>query len=156
MLESYEEIVNGESLLRPPPDQRHELVCQRLHSIMATSIRSVATTRLLAPRSVVQVATGTMVRPDLALTTSANGRLWLAAEIIEAKDHRIDTVLKKGIYEDLNLPRLWMVDTRYDNVEVYHCSSYGLTLKGILACREVLREALLPAFEITIHRLFET
>lgn len=156
MPDSYEEIVNGESLRRPPPDYRHELVCQRLHSIMATSIKDVATTRLLTPRSVVQVAAGTMVRPDLALTTSANGRLWLAAEIIDAKDHHVDTVLKKGIYEELNLPRLWMVDTRYDNVEVYHCSPYGLTLKGILACREVLREALLPAFEITIQKLFET
>ena len=27
--------------------------------------------------------------------------------------------MKKQIYEDLNLPRLWMIDPRYNNVEVY-------------------------------------
>jgi Uma2 family endonuclease len=49
---------------------------------------------------------------------------------------------------------LWMVDPRYDNVEVYHCNQYGLILKGILAGREVLAERLLPEFQLTIAELF--
>ena len=49
-----------------------------------------------------------------------------------------------------------MVDPRYDNVGVYHSSPYGLALRGILACREVLQEALLPSFEISMQALFES
>jgi Uma2 family endonuclease len=68
----------------------------------------------------------------------------------------VDTVLKKDIYEAIKLPRLWMIDPRYDNIEVYHASAYGLVLKGILAGREVLTESLLPEFELAVADLFTT
>ena len=155
MSEPYEEIVEGESYLRLPPGARHELICSRLHDLVAAAINAVSTTRLLERRSVVQLSSGTMVRPDLALVTAATGKIWLAAEIISSDDHRPDTVTKKQIYEDLNIPRLWMIDTRYNNVEVYHGSQYGLMLKRILAGRELLTEQLLPTLQVTIADLFQ-
>lgn len=95
-----------------------------------------------------------MVRPDLALVAAATGKIWLAAEIINSEDHRTDTVTKKSIYEEINLPRLWMIDPRYDNVEVYHGGEYGLALRGILAGREILQESLLPSFRMVVMELF--
>lgn len=156
MSDPYEEIVEGETLLRMPPGARHEAICSRLHEMVAASAATVATTRLLERRSVVQLSPGTMVRPDLALVTAATGKLWLAAEIISSDDHRPDTVTKKQIYEELNIPRLWMIDPRYDNVEVYHGTQYGLMLKGILAGREVLSEQLLPVLQVSVAELFQT
>ena len=93
---------------------------------------------------------------------SASGRqraaisrdLWLVAEVVSSDDHHADTVDKKAIYEELKLPRLWMVDPRYDNVEVYHGTPYGLTLKKVLAGRDLLTEGLLPGFQYPIHELF--
>src|SRR5262249_61621213 len=92
--------------------------------------------------------------PDLALVTVATNKLWLAAEIVSSDDHAPDTVVKKQIYEELKLPRLWMLDPRYDNVEVYHANAYGLILKAILAGSELLEEKLLPEFQISIAELF--
>jgi Uma2 family endonuclease len=63
-------------------------------------------------------------------------------------------VLKKQIYEAIKVPRLWMIDPRYDNIEVYHGTEYGLMLKGILAGGEVLNEKLLPEFQLTVAELF--
>jgi Uma2 family endonuclease len=83
-------------------------------------------------------------------------RLWLAAEVVSSEDHAPDTVVKKQIYEEIRLPRLWMIDPRYDNVEVYHGSQYGMVLKGILAGGEILSEKLLPEFEITVAELFKS
>ncbi|HXT41828.1 MAG TPA: Uma2 family endonuclease [Candidatus Angelobacter sp.] len=156
MSEAYEEIVDGETCLRLPPGARHEVICSLLHDLVAAAASAVSTTRLLERRSFVQLSPGTSVRPDLALVTSATGKIWLAAEIISSGDHRTDTVMKKQIYEDLNIPRLWMIDTRYDNVEVYHGTQYGLMLKGILAGKETLTEQLLPALQVTIAELFRT
>jgi len=155
MSNPYEEIVEGETLLRMPPGARHETICSHLHDLIGTSLVNVSTTRLLERRSVVQLSPGTMVRPDLALVTAATGKLWLAAEVISSDDHRTDTVVKKQVYEALNIPRLWMIDPRYDNVEVYHGTQYGLMLKGILAGREALTEQLLPALKFTIAELFQ-
>src|ERR1044071_295658 len=148
MSHSYEEIVLGEALLRRPPGARHEIICVRLHEIVASSVANVPTTRLLPPRSVIELSPGTLVRPDLTLVTTVNNKPWLIAEVVDSMDHQTDTVTKKSMYEDVRLPRLWMVDPRYDNVEVYHGSPYGLALKHILAQRDLLTEKLLPDFRV--------
>ena len=156
MSEPYEELFEGELCLRLPPNPRHEEICQRLHTRMAASIAGVTVTQLLPPRSKFKFAREIVLRPDLALVTAATGKLWLAAEIVNSGDHSPDTVTKKGYYEEIGLPRLWMVDPRYDNVEIYHGGQHGLTLKGILAVKEVLSEPLLPGFRYLIDELFKT
>ena len=156
MSEQYAETLGGITLMRGAPGPRHELICSRLHQCVHASVANLTSTRLLAPRAEVRVSTDTAVCPDLALITSATGRLWLAAEIVSSDDHRTDTVVKKQLYEELKLPRLWMVDPRYDNVEVYHCTEYGLMLKGILAGKELLTEKLLPEFQLEISELFKS
>jgi len=152
--EPYEEVLEGASLPRSAPDARHELICQRLHQAMIASVANLATTQLLAPRTRVRVSRSTSLCPDLALLAAASGKLLLAVEIICREDHRADTVIKKEVYEHIRVPRLWMVDPRYDNVEVYHCMAFGLQLKGILAGSEVLAEKLIPEFQIVIAELF--
>lgn len=155
MSDPYEEIVDGETLLRLPPSPRHEVICQRLHSTVSTGLATVSTSRLLAARSVVQLAAGTLVRPDLSLVTAATGKIWLIAEIISSDDHKSDTVIKKMVYEEINLPRLWMIDPRYNNVEIYHGTPYGLALKHILAGKDLITEALLPGLGLTVDELFQ-
>jgi Uma2 family endonuclease len=154
MSEPYEELLDGETILRLPPGARHEAVCARLHELINASVANIKSTRLLPPRTRVEISPDHAVCPDLALITAATGKLWLAVEIIDSDDHRVDTVVKKQIYEDLRVPRLWIFDPRYDNLEVYHCNEYGLALKGIMAGREILTEELLPEFQVTIAELF--
>jgi Uma2 family endonuclease len=154
MSRPYEEILDGGSLPRSAPGPRHEMICDRLHAAMAASVANLPSTRLLAPRAQVRISRTTTLCPDLALVTAATGKLWLAVEIVSTDDHRSDTVIKKQIYEDIRVPRLWMVDPRYDNVEVYHSTEWGLSLKSILAGSEVLAEALVPEFQIVIGELF--
>jgi Uma2 family endonuclease len=150
----YEEILDGGSLPRSAPGARHEMICNRLHAAMTASVANRPGTRLLAPRTRVQVSRTTAICPDLALVTVATGKLWLAVEIVSREDHHTDTVIKKQVYEDIRVPRLWMVDPRYDNVEVYHSTEWGLALKGILAGSEVLAETLIPEFQIVVAELF--
>jgi len=154
--EPYEEVLEGSTVTRRRPGARHELICTRLHECIHASVANLTSTRLLARRSEVALSPVTTVCPDLSLVTVATGKLWLAAEIVSSDDHHTDTVLKKQIYEELKLPRFWMIDPRYDNVEVYHATQYGLMLKSILAGRELLTENLLPEFQLTIADLFHT
>jgi Uma2 family endonuclease len=154
MTQPYAETLEGAPLVRNAPGPRHELICSRLHERVGACVARFPSTRLLLPRAKVQVAAHTALCPDLALVAAATGKLWLAAEVINSEDHQPDTVAKKQLYEELKLPRLWMIDPRYDNVEVYHATPYGMVLKGILAGKEVLTEKLLPQFQITMTELF--
>jgi Uma2 family endonuclease len=150
----YEEIVRGEMLKRLQPGARHEAICEKLHRAVTQSL--VPTTRVLEPRTIIELAPGTLVRPDLVLVTALTKKPWLIAEIVDAYDHGSDTVTKKMLYEESRLPRLWMIDPRYDNVEVYHGTPYGLSLKHMLAGRQVLTEKLLPDFNLPISELFSS
>ena len=154
MSEPYEETLQGEATLRLPPGPRHELICERLHGLVKASVANFPGTKLLASRSEIKLDTHSTVRPDLALIAAATGKLWLAAEVINSEDHKPDTVYKKELYENCKLPRLWMVDPRYDNVEIYHASEYGMRLQEILAGQDLLTEKLLPEFQITVTDLF--
>ena len=154
MSDAYEETVNGERLLRFPPRPRHDEILVRLRRRVAGSIAALTAARMLDTRSPVEISPRTVLRPDMALVTTANGKLWLVAEVISSDDHHADTVEKKGIYEEQRVPRLWIVDPRFDNVEVYHGTPFGLALKRVLAGRELLTESLLPGFEMPLHELF--
>jgi Uma2 family endonuclease len=154
MSQPYEELLEGATLPRSAPSERHEHICRRLHREMAAGVNGLAATQLLAPRSQVQVARTTFLRPDLALVTAASNKLFLAVEIISRDDHRADTVTKKEIYEQIRVPRLWMVDPRYDNVEIYHSFEFGLKLHRILAGSEILDEKIIPQFKLTVAELF--
>ena len=154
MSRPYKEILDGETLRRLAPGERHEIICARLHRELAAGVNGLASMQLLAPRVPVQVARTTRLCPDLALVTAASGKLFLAVEIISRDDHHADTVVKKEIYEQLRVPRLWLVDPRYDNVEIYHAFEFGLRLQAILAGKELLEEKLVPPFRLTVAELF--
>ena len=154
MSDPYEEIVNGQRVLRLPLRKRHEEILSRLHRRVAGATASLVSTKLLAPRTRIEVSFENVFCPDLALVTSATDKVWLVAEVISSDDHHADTMDKKGVYEELKLPRLWMIDPRYDNVEVYHATKFGLVLQGILAGHEILAENLLPEFQFTVAELF--
>jgi hypothetical protein len=154
MSDPYQEILLGETMMRFPPGQRHELLCRRLHGLLAECLERVFTTRLLAIRAPVELAPGMLVRPDLTLVATATGKPWLIGEVIDSEDHLTDTVLKKTAYEEAKLPRLWMIDPRYNNVEIYHATPYGLSLKHILAQRDYLMEKLIPELHLAIPDLF--
>jgi len=150
----YEEMIEGESHSRSAPGARHEVICDRLHSAMTASVANYSTSQLLSPRSKVRISHSTTICPDLALVTAATGRLWLAVEIVSRDDHHADTVIKKEVYEKMRVPRLWIADPRYDNVEVYHSTEFGLVLKNILAGGDLLAEKLIPEFQFVVSALF--
>jgi Uma2 family endonuclease len=154
MSDPYEEMVNGMRALRLPPRLRHEEILARLFKRVAAAVSQLATTRMLSIRTPVELSPGNIFCPDLALVTAASDKLWMVAEVINSDDHHADTVEKKAVYEEIKLPRLWIVDPRYDNVEVYHGTPYGLSLRKVLAGRELVTEALLPGFQYAIHELF--
>ena len=154
MSQSYEEVIEGATHSRTVPGDRHEKICTRLHQMMAAGVNGQTSTQLLAPRTRVQVSPISLLCPDLALVTVATSKLFLAIEIISRDDHQTDTVTKKDVYDKIRVPRLWVVDPRYDNVEIYHSTEWGLALKGILAGSEILSDKLIPRFQVTITDLF--
>ncbi len=153
----YEEIIDGETLLRAPPSAMHELLVQRLHALAAAALPLNSRLRLLPARTEIELTARLTLCPDLVIVRQGPGvpaGLYLVAEVLQPGDHHLDTVIKKQIYHDLPMPRCWMVDPRYLNVEIYGIGPYGFTLTSILAHGDQLTDPHLPGLTCTMHELF--
>ncbi len=158
MSEAYEEVIRGETACRPPPAD-HEILVGRLHALVAGCLPPNSTLRLLPPRASLQLADDCILRPDLTVIRTdpdltGAARLYLVADVLLPGDHHIDTFIKKQLWADSRLPRLWMVDPRYLNVEVYSRGEYGFTLTDILAHHHRLTDPHLPGLGCSMDELF--
>lgn len=159
MSEAYEEMIHGEVVGRRSPPPAHEILVARLHTLVARSLPQDSTLQLLPPRSSVPLADDCILRPDLTVIRTGPdltglARLCLVAEVLLPGDHHLDTVVKKQLWSDIRLARLWMVDPRYLNVEVYSLGEYGFTLLDILAHHHCLTDPLLPGLDCSMNELF--
>ncbi len=150
----YEEILEGEAVQRGAPGARHELILARLHELIAAAIGNAPDLRPIARRTLLELSPGDWVHPDLTILDVSTGRPYLVAEVIDARDHSPDTVIKKRLYERAQTPRVWMIDPRYNNAEIYHATPHGLALRGIFAGGESLQDDRLPGFHLTVDALF--
>lgn len=159
MSEAYEETIQGETLDRRAPSGSHELLVGRLHALVARCLPANSKMQLLPPRASLQLADDCVLRPDLAIIRNDSAltgaaQLYLVAEVLLPGDHHVDTFIKKQIWSQVRLPRLWMVDPRYLNVEVYGVGEYGFTLTDILAHHHPLSDPCLPGLGCTMDELF--
>jgi len=159
MSEAYEELIQGEVAHRRPPSADHDLLVARLHALVSRWLPLNSALSLLPPRSELLLDEHTRLRPDLAIVrddpgVTGSAQLYLVAEVLLPGDHHLDTVVKKQYWADLRLTRLWMVDPRYLNVEVYGCGEYGFTLFDILAHHHPLTDPHLPGLSCAMDELF--
>lgn len=161
MNDAYEELISGQRVQRRSPTPEHETLVARLHRLVSKSLPLNSTLRLLGPRAELELDGHSVLRPDLAIVQmrpavggSQRVQLYLVAEVLQAGDHHVDTVAKKQIWSDGMLPRLWIVDPRYFNVEVYGCGAHGFTLLEILANHHPLTDPHLPGFSPSMPDLF--
>lgn len=154
MSDPYQEVIDGETFIRGPLNAPHELICDRLHAWVARHLPANSALKLLPRRSPLSLRPGVDFRPDLTLVRRDTGQLYLAAEVLQPGDHHPDTVLKKQLYADARVPRLWIVDSRYQNVEVYGSGVSGFRLDAILASNETLTDAALNGIVLPVADLF--
>ena len=154
MSDPYKELIDGETFIRGPLNAPHELLCERLHAWVAAHLPANSALKLLPLRTPVTLSAGTEICPDLALARRDDGQLYLAAEVLQPGDHHPDTVLKKQLYADARIPRLWIVDSRYQNVEVYVSGPLGFRMESILATNESLTDEALRGAAQPLAALF--
>ncbi len=162
MGEAYEETIDGERVDRRTPSGTHDLLVSRLHRLVAGCLPLNSTLRLHPPQTGLILTDRVTLRPDLTLLRARRSPgadaviydAYLVAEVLQPGDHHLDTVVKKQIYADHRLPRLWMVDPRYLNVEIYAAGEYGFSLLDILANQHALTDPHLPGLSCPMNTLF--
>lgn len=156
------EIVDGEVLVTPAPNIRHQDLVGNLYFSLAEHVRSHGGGRVFVSPVDVRLSEHDVVEPDVVFVASDRldvieekfilGAPTLLVEVVS--DPRTDRVRKRDLYARAGVPVYWVVDPEADRVEVYRPegSSYGKP--AILEVGERLALDALPGLSVDLSELF--
>jgi len=122
------ECVYGELLVTPAPPPWHQVVVNRLHRKLGDYLDPVPSLFLFASASDISWSDDSLVRPDLfvlprdevrPLRWSAMKHLVLNVEVLSPSSTRADRFTKRRLYQEVGIPRYWVVDADAREVEVW-------------------------------------
>lgn len=160
------ELIDGEHLLTPSPNTRHQFVTSNLHRLLSGFVHTQGLGRVCtAPLDVVLSATD-VVQPDLLFVASERldrfteahlrGAPDLAIEILSESTRRTDEITKRHLYERYGVAEYWIVDPVVETVKIFRLAD-GRFHRGAelsLEAEDLLTTALLPGLEIPLAQIF--
>jgi Uma2 family endonuclease len=160
------ELIDGEHVVSPSPNTRHQRVVLHLVTLLHTLVRQHDLGMVfVAPYDVV-LSIHDVVEPDLlfvarerlALLTEANlqGAPDLAVEVLSPSNRRQDELRKRDLYERRGVAEYWVVDPEAETVKVFRREgeTYGRPL--LLSARDgdALDTPLLPGLAVSLAEVF--
>jgi Uma2 family endonuclease len=160
------ELIDGEHVVTPSPNLRHQELLGRLHLRVGNWLEEHPVGRaFMAPLDVVFTRFD-VVEPDLLYVSHERAAEWLneknatgvdlAVEIGSPSTRRRDETLKLRLYERTGVSEYWFVDPDADLVRVYRRQGerFAAPLEYSADRDDVLATPLLPEFHLSVRRLF--
>ena len=122
------EVVWGELLVTPAPRPWHQVVLARLQLKLGNYLDGHPTAYLLASPADISWGPDILVQPDLFVVPLTELRtlewdrikgLMLAIEVLSPSTARDDRFTKRRLYQQVGIPRYWIVDPEERAVEVW-------------------------------------
>lgn len=159
------ELVDGEHVVTPSPDARHQDVAGRLFLALGSFIEHHPVGKVyFAPLDVILSDTD-VVQPDILFVSSARSEIvrdWvhgapdLAVEVISPSSRRLDETEKRALFDRFGVREYWIVDPEREIVKVYRRAKAGAfpRVAELREAGDILDTPLLPGFAIPLRRLF--
>ncbi len=161
------EIIDGEHLVTPSPNTRHQAVSRNLLFAIESFLRRSLIGEIYdAPFDVV-LSESDVVQPDLlvvlkersGIITDKNvrGAPDLVVEIISETTRRTDEIIKRKLYERHGVREYWIVDPELETAKVYRLAGEGFSPAKLLSLEagDSFTSPLLPSLSIPLAEIFE-
>jgi Uma2 family endonuclease len=122
------EVVHGELLVTPSPRPLHQLVLARLQLAIGKYLEREPIGVLLSSPADISWGPDVLVQPDLFVVAMEEARtmtwakmqhLPLVIEVLSPSSTRADRFTKRRLYQEVGVPRYWMVDADAQVVETW-------------------------------------
>lgn len=122
------EVVWGELLVTPAPCPWHQIVLGRLQFALQKHLEHHRSAHLLASPADISWGPDILVQPDLFVVPLEEARtlewdriksLLLTIEVLSPSTARYDRFTKRRLYQQVGIPRYWIVDPEERAVEVW-------------------------------------
>jgi len=158
------EIVEGELLVVPAPNTRHQRVCRNLLVALIRHVDNAGIGEVLAAPYDVVLSQENTVQPDilyvrrerLGIIGEANLRQApdLVVEVLSAGSRSRDHDIKRKLYARFGVQEYWIVDPDAATVEVLAWGEAGYSSAGVFGVTDRLASPLLPDFNLPLSEIF--
>ena len=161
------ELVDGDLVMVPAPNLRHQAVQVRLGEPLARFVRENRLgTLFFAPCDVVLSDTD-VVQPDLLFVSGVRAHLLsggenvrgapdLVVEILSPATAERDRGYKRALYAKHGVAEYWLVDPSAETVSIHRLHGRALALAETLRREQTLRSPLLPGFALNLDAVFSS
>jgi len=122
------EAVHGELLVTPAPALWHQEIVRRLLGLLGQYLKGHPVGHVLQSPADISWGEDVLVQPDLFVTDLAEARtldwanvktLLLVIEVLSPSTARYDRFTKRRLYQEVEVPTYWIVDTKQRCIEVW-------------------------------------
>jgi Uma2 family endonuclease len=159
------ELVEGDLLLTPAPNVRHQMIVAALLARMYVFADSHGLGWVLAAPTDVILSDENVVQPDILFvaanrvgimkpTGGVHGAPDLVVEILSPSNPARDRVLKRKLYSKYGVREYWIIDPQGQTVEVLTQTGSGLQTQQVFPMGSSIESPLLPGFTLDVAYLF--
>lgn len=149
------QIINGEEVMSPSPKFLHQSVSAELVFLLTSHVKTHRLGRVFAaPFDVILEQDFNHLQPDIFFVSNANRDImqdWirgvpdLVIEIVSPRSKKLDTVVKKGVYESYGVPECWIVFPDKVCIEIYTLVEGRYELHGTFSNEQTVQSKVLTA-----------
>jgi Uma2 family endonuclease len=158
------QIINGEEIMSPSPFLPHQKVSMKLLTVLQNHIGPDDLGELFhAPLDVIFEDGFNVLQPDVFFVSRQNDHIlkdWvrgvpdLVIEIVSKSSVKMDTVVKKEIYERYGVQECWIVYPEKAAIEIFSLVSRQYVLSGIYKEDQQVHSPLLKDLRFQASRIF--
>ena len=160
------QIINGEEVLSPSPFLPHQRISRKLLRILDDFAEPRALGEVFhAPLDVIFEDNFNVLQPDVMFICKAKESIlqdWvrgvpdLVVEIVSKGSKRLDTVVKKEIYQRYGVSEFWLIFPEKALLEVYELRENKFHLCGVYHAEDQVKSPILPGLSFTLGSIFPT
>lgn len=160
------EVIEGELLMTPAPNVRHQRISRRLNHRLTTFVETGGYGEVLYAPTDVILSTENVVQPDLLFVSkerltildpdgAVNGAPDLVVEILSPSTASRDRIAKYRLYSKYGVREYWVVDPEARTVEVLVQGSGGLQNWRLFSEGSAVTSPLLPGISVPVAEIFQ-
>jgi Uma2 family endonuclease len=160
------ELIDGELIVNPSPNARHQRVSRRLFVILNDYVEGNRLGEIFYAPLDVELMPANVVEPDIIYISNAragvvvdrhvHGAPDLLVEILSESNRRHDEIVKRVLYERSGVDEYWIVDPDVERFRVYRrgVSGYDRAVELNAETDDALTTPLFPDLTIRLRRVF--
>lgn len=160
------ELIEGELVLNPAPNLRHQTIVGNLHAEFHRYLRKHRVGKVFVAPTDIVLSKENVLEPDIIVVladrldrlqkTNVKGAPNIAIEVLSEGSRRKDSITKRRLYEQFGVDEYWIADPETEMVRIYRRAgrAFDNAIELNTETGGTITSPLLPGFALDVKDVF--